>query len=66
MNVNTCAMLLWELASTRKVTSTLVETRAKTGVWRLDSRPKARGKTPSRAIAKGSSPCSRIQPFRAP
>ena len=66
MNVNTCAMLAWKFASTRSVTSTLVVTRAKTGVWRADSRAKTRGKTPSRAIAKGSSPWSRIQPFKAP
>jgi hypothetical protein len=66
MNVNTRAIVPWKFARIRSVTRTLVVTRAKTGVRRADSRAKARGKTPSRAIANGSSPCRRIQPLRAP
>src|SRR5882757_8612184 len=48
------------------VTSALPKQSANPGVLREDSRAKMRGKSPRIAIARGSSPCRRIQPFRAP
>ena len=52
--------------STSAVTTALVARRAATGAPLAVVFAKARGKRPSCAIALGSSPCSSVQPFRAP
>src|SRR3984885_3068155 len=66
MNVNTLTMDFWYFARISSVANALPKHRPNPGVLCTDSRAKIRGNSPRFAIARGSSPCSRIHPFNAP